>query len=45
MLRVRMEQLGFYWTNFHEISHLSNCRKSVEVQVSLKSDKNNGYFT
>jgi hypothetical protein len=43
---VRMEQFGFYWTNFHEIWYLSIFRKSVEeVQVTLKSDKNSGYFT
>jgi hypothetical protein len=32
--------------DFHEILYLSIFRKSVEkIQVSLKSDKNNGYFT
>jgi hypothetical protein len=42
---VRMEQLGSYWTDFHEIWYLSIFRKSVEkIQVSLKSDKNNGYL-
>ena len=42
----RMEQLVFYWTDFHGISYLNRFRKSVEkVQVSLKSDKNNGDFT
>jgi len=45
-LSVRMEQLGAHWTDFHEIWYLSIFRKSVEkIQVSLKSDKNNGYFT
>jgi hypothetical protein len=45
-LSVRMEQLGFQWTDFREIWHLSILRKSVEkIQVSLKSDMNNGYFT
>jgi hypothetical protein len=30
---------------FHEILCLSNFRKTVQkIQVSLKSDKNNGYF-
>ena len=43
---VRMERLGFHWTNFHEIWYLSVFRKPVEnIQVSLKSHKKNGYFT
>jgi hypothetical protein len=43
---VRMEQFGSYWTDFHEIWCLSSFRKSVEkIQVSLKSDKNNGYLS
>ena len=43
---VRMEQLGSHWTDYHEIWHLSIFRKYVEkIQVSLKSDKNKGYFT
>jgi len=38
---VRVEQLGFHWTDFHEI-YLRIFRKSVKkIQVSLKSDKNN----
>ena len=38
---VDMEQLLFPWTDSYEIF-----RKSVEkIQLSLKSDKNNGYFT
>jgi hypothetical protein len=42
----RMEQLGFHSTDFHEIWYLNIFRKSVEkIQVSLKSDKNNGYCT
>jgi hypothetical protein len=41
-----MEQLGSHWTDFHEILFLRISRKSVEkIQVSLKPDKNNGYFT
>ena len=33
-------------TDFHEISYLCIFRQSVhKIQVSLKSDKNNGYFT
>ena len=40
-----MEQLGFHWTDFHEIWYLTIFRKSVEkIQVQLKSDKNNGNF-
>jgi len=43
---VRMEKLGSHWTDFHEIWYLSIFLKYVEkIQVSLKSDKNNGYFT
>jgi len=43
---VRMVQLGFHWTDFHEIWYLKIFRKSAEkIQVSSKSDKNNGYFT
>jgi hypothetical protein len=38
-----MEQFGSYWTDLDEISHLSFFQKSVEV--SLKSDKNEEYFT
>jgi len=39
-----MEQLGYHWTDFREISHWSIFRKSVEMfQVSLMLDKNNGY--
>ena len=42
---VRMEQLGDQWTEFHEISDFSIFRKRIEkIQVSLKSDKNNGHF-
>ena len=44
-LSVRMEQLGFHWTDCHEIWYFSILWKSVEkFQVSLKSDTNNGYF-
>jgi hypothetical protein len=43
---VRTEQLGFHWTDFHEIRYLSIFIASVEkIQVSLKSAKNNGCFT
>jgi hypothetical protein len=38
-------ELGYHWTDFHEILYLSVFRKSVKkIQVSLQSD-NNGYFT
>jgi hypothetical protein len=41
-----MNQLNSHWTDFHEIWYLSIFRKSVKkIQVSLKSHKNNGYFT
>ena len=43
---VRMEQLSSQRTDFHEIWYLRIFRKSVQkIQVSLKSNKNNGYFT
>ena len=43
---VRMEQLRSHCTDFDETLYLRLFRKSVEnIQVSLKSDKNNGYFT
>jgi hypothetical protein len=43
---VRMEQLGSHCTDFDEIGYFSIFRKSGQkIQVSLKSDKNNGYFT
>ena len=45
-LSVHMEQLGFKWTNFHEIWNLRIFRNSImKLQVSLTSDKNNRYFT
>jgi hypothetical protein len=41
---VRVEQLGYHWTNFHEIWHLSIIRKFVEkIRVSLSSSTNNGH--
>jgi hypothetical protein len=43
---VCMEQLGSHWTDFHEIWYLRIFHKSVEeIEVSLKSDKDNGYLT
>jgi len=45
-LSVHVEKIGYHWTDFHEISYLNIRRKSaVKIQLSLKSDKNNGYFT
>ena len=45
-LSVRMGQVDSRWTDFCEILYLRGFRKSVEkIQVSLKSDNNNGYFT
>ena len=45
-LSVRVEQLGSHWMDFHYILYSSTSRKLVEkIQVSLKSDKNKGYFT
>jgi hypothetical protein len=42
---VYMDQHGSHWIDFHEW-YLSIFKKSVEkMQVSLKSDKNNGYIT
>jgi hypothetical protein len=43
---VRTEQLGSHRTDFHKIWYLMIFRKPAEIiQVSLKSDKNNGHFT
>ena len=45
-LPAHMEQLSSHWMDFHEILYMSIFWISVEkIQVSLKSDKNNGYFT
>ena len=42
---IRMKQLGAHWADFNEISYLSVFRYSIKkIQVSLKSDKNKGYF-
>jgi len=30
-----MEQLGYYWVDFHEIRYVSSFRKSVEAILSL----------
>jgi len=45
-LSVHVEQLGSMWMDFQEVWFLSIFLKSFEeIQVSVKSDKNNGYFT
>jgi len=45
-VRVSMERPGSHWTDFHEIWYLRIFRKAVKkIQVSLKSVKNNWYFT
>jgi hypothetical protein len=45
-LSVRMELFGPNWMNFRESLYLCICLKSVgRTKVSLKSVKNNGYFT
>jgi len=41
-----MEQLGSHLTDLSDIWYLKIFWKSVEkIRVSLKSDKDNGYFT
>jgi hypothetical protein len=43
---ARTEQLSSHRTDFHKILYLNIFRKSTEkIQVSLKSNTNNGYFT
>ena len=43
---VRKEQIGSHWTDFQQILYLSILRKSIQKpQVSLKTEKNNVYFT
>jgi hypothetical protein len=43
---VRMKQLSFHCTNFHEIFELGIFRNYFEnIHVLLKSDKNKGEFT
>jgi len=45
-LHIHAEQLGSHGTDFNEIWYLSIFRKSAKaIKVSLKSEKNNGYFT
>jgi hypothetical protein len=43
---VYMEQLCCHWADFRGILYFNVLRKSVEkIQVELKCDNNNGYFT
>jgi hypothetical protein len=43
---IGMEQLGSHWTDFHEILYLRIFRNTLrKIQVSLKSNQNNRYFT
>ena len=45
-LSVRMEQLISHWTDLHKILYFGIFRKPAEeIQVLLKSDNYNGYFT
>ena len=45
-LSVHTERLGSHWMGFPEILYLSFFQKSLKkIQVLLKSDKNNRYFT
>ena len=45
-LSVRMEQLGYHRKDYHETGYLCIFRKSVtKIQLSLKPDRENGYFT
>ena len=42
---VLTEQLYSHWTDFHEILNVIIFRAHVEkIEVSLESDKKNGYF-
>jgi hypothetical protein len=42
---VGMKQLGSHLTDFHKMWYLNVFRKRLEnIQMSLKSDKNNGHF-
>jgi len=45
-LSVRMEQLGYHWTDFCKVRYLSIFRKAFEkIHFTLKSNNNDGYFT
>jgi hypothetical protein len=41
-----MEELGYHRMDVHEIWYLKSFQNSVdEIEVSMKPNKNNGYFT
>ena len=43
---VRIQKLGSYWTDFHEIFHSNFNRKYVQkIRVAVNCDKNNRHFT
>ena len=45
-LSVHKEQLGSYWTDFHEIWYLTISQKTVKkIQAQLQCDKINEYVT
>jgi len=44
-LSVRMEQLGFEWRDFYQIWYSSTFPKFDNIQLLLKSDNNNSFFT
>jgi hypothetical protein len=45
-LSVRLQQLCYLWNDFKRTWYMSIFRNSVEgIQVPLKPDKNEGYFT
>jgi hypothetical protein len=45
-LYVCMQQLDYHWVDFDEILCLGFFKKSIQkIQVLLKYDKNNWYFT
>ena len=46
VLSFRIEQLCCHWKDVNEIWYLNVYLKSIEkIQVSLKTGKNNGYYT
>ena len=46
-LPIHMKQLGSHWMDFHEILYFEYFffKYVKKIQVSLKSDNNNGYLT
>jgi len=41
-----MEKLGSHWADFYQIWYLNIFRRYIEkIQISLKFENNNGYFT